>query len=94
MNSRNIFFRHFSKPDLHPTSDHIHAKYHQHPIDVAFLNYKDRKRILITGGAGFVGSHLTDRLMLAGHEVIVADNMFTGNTVWKFQDFSVIQILR
>merc|ERR1711976_395792 len=51
---------------------------HQHPIDVAFLNYKDRKRILITGGAGFVGSHLTDRLMLAGHEVIVADNMFTG----------------
>ncbi len=49
-----------------------------HPIDVAFLNYKDRKRILITGGAGFVGSHLTDKLMLAGHEVIVADNMFTG----------------
>merc|ERR1712203_14484 len=36
------------------------------------------KRILITGGSGFVGSHLTDRLMLAGHEVIVADNMFTG----------------
>ena len=33
---------------------------------------------MITGGAGFVGSHLTDRLMLAGHEVIVADNMFTG----------------
>jgi len=51
---------------------------HQHPIDVTFLNYKHRKRILITGGAGFVGSHLTDRLMLAGHEVIVADNMFTG----------------
>jgi hypothetical protein len=49
-----------------------------HPIDVAFLNYKDRKRILITGGAGFVGSHLTDKLMLEGHEVIVADNMFTG----------------
>lgn len=37
-----------------------------------------RKRILITGGAGFVGSHLVDRLMLAGHEVIVADNFFTG----------------
>ena len=53
-------------------------KYTHHPIDVAFLNYKDRKRILITGGAGFVGSHLTDKLMLEGHEVIVADNMFTG----------------
>ena len=45
---------------------------------VPFLNYQDRKRILITGGAGFLGSHLTDRLMLQGHEVIVADNFFTG----------------
>eukprot|EP01029_Cantina_marsupialis_P005874 TRINITY_DN163747_c1_g1_i1.p1 TRINITY_DN163747_c1_g1~~TRINITY_DN163747_c1_g1_i1.p1 ORF type:complete len:411 (-),score=100.73 TRINITY_DN163747_c1_g1_i1:171-1403(-) len=36
------------------------------------------KRILITGGAGFIGSHLVDALMLQGHEVIVADNMFTG----------------
>ena len=35
-------------------------------------------RILITGGSGFVGSHLTDRLMMAGHHVIVLDNMFTG----------------
>lgn len=46
--------------------------------DVKFLNYNTRKRILITGGAGFVGSHLVDSLMLAGHEVIVADNFFTG----------------
>ncbi|XP_059479536.1 UDP-glucuronic acid decarboxylase 1 [Neocloeon triangulifer] len=38
----------------------------------------DRKRILITGGAGFVGSHLVDKLMLAGHEVTVVDNFFTG----------------
>jgi UDP-glucuronate decarboxylase len=35
-------------------------------------------RILVTGGAGFVGSHLVDRLMIAGHIVIVVDNMFTG----------------
>lgn len=46
--------------------------------DVKFLNYQTRKRILITGGAGFVGSHLVDSLMQAGHEVIVADNFFTG----------------
>ncbi|KAK6194390.1 hypothetical protein SNE40_000030 [Patella caerulea] len=46
--------------------------------DVKFLTYKDRKRILISGGAGFVGSHLVDRLMLAGHEVTVVDNFFTG----------------
>jgi len=35
-------------------------------------------RILVTGGSGFVGSHLVDRLMGAGHHVIVLDNMFTG----------------
>ncbi|MDR5638311.1 MULTISPECIES: UDP-glucuronic acid decarboxylase family protein [unclassified Thermosynechococcus] len=35
-------------------------------------------RILVTGGAGFIGSHLVDRLMEAGHEVICLDNYFTG----------------
>ena len=40
--------------------------------------YDSRKRILITGGAGFIGSHLTDRLLEQGHEVICADNFFTG----------------
>jgi UDP-glucuronate decarboxylase len=37
-------------------------------------------RILVTGGSGFVGSHLVDRLMEAGHKVIVIDNMFTGRS--------------
>ncbi len=36
-------------------------------------------RILITGGAGFLGSHLSDRLIEQGHEVIVVDNFFTGS---------------
>eukprot|EP00039_Didymoeca_costata_P001920 m.56253 g.56253 ORF g.56253 m.56253 type:complete len:455 (-) comp11027_c0_seq1:69-1433(-) len=45
---------------------------------VVKLNSFDRKRILITGGAGFVGSHLTDVLMKQGHEVTVIDNFFTG----------------
>ncbi|MBW4552854.1 MAG: SDR family oxidoreductase [Aphanocapsa sp. GSE-SYN-MK-11-07L] len=36
-------------------------------------------RILVTGGAGFIGSHLIDRLMNAGHEVICLDNFFTGD---------------
>ena len=37
------------------------------------------KRILVTGGAGFVGSHLCDRLLKEGHEVICLDNYFTGS---------------
>jgi len=36
-------------------------------------------RILITGGAGFLGSHLTDRFLSEGREVIVLDNLITGN---------------
>ena len=40
--------------------------------------YDSRKRILVTGGAGFLGSHLIDRLLEQGHEVLCADNLFTG----------------
>lgn len=36
-------------------------------------------RILVTGGAGFIGSHLIDRLMQAGHEVLCLDNFYTGH---------------
>ena len=37
------------------------------------------RRILVTGGAGFIGSHLSARLVAAGHEVLCADNFFTGS---------------
>ena len=37
-----------------------------------------RKRILVTGRAGFLGSHLIDRLLAEGHEVLCVDNLFTG----------------
>ncbi len=40
--------------------------------------YESRKRVLVTGGAGFIGSHLCDRLIEQGHEVLCADNLFTG----------------
>lgn len=42
-------------------------------------NYEARKRILVTGGAGFLGSHLCDRLLARGDEVVCADNLFTGS---------------
>jgi len=37
------------------------------------------QRVLVTGGAGFIGSHLVDALMQKGHEVLCLDNFFTGN---------------
>lgn len=40
--------------------------------------YNASKRILVTGGAGFLGSHLCDRLLEQGHDVLCVDNFFTG----------------
>ncbi len=42
------------------------------------MAYSLRKRILVTGGAGFLGSHLCERLLADGHDVICVDNFFTG----------------
>ena len=43
------------------------------------VSEKNNKRILVTGGAGFLGSHLCERLLEMGNEVICADNLFTGS---------------
>jgi len=40
--------------------------------------YSDKKRILVTGGAGFLGSHLCERLLEEGNDVLCVDNFFTG----------------
>jgi UDP-glucuronate decarboxylase len=40
---------------------------------------ESRKRILVTGGAGFLGSHLMDRLLHDGHDVLCVDNLYTGS---------------
>ncbi len=42
-------------------------------------NYFSNRRVLVTGGAGFVGSHLIDRLIAAGDDVLCVDNLFTGS---------------
>ena len=38
-----------------------------------------KKRVLITGGAGFLGSHLCDRFLAEGYKVIAMDNLLTGS---------------
>jgi UDP-glucuronate decarboxylase len=42
-------------------------------------SYDGRKRLLVTGGAGFLGSHLIDRMLARGDEVVCVDNFFTGS---------------
>jgi UDP-glucuronate decarboxylase len=53
-------------------------------------------RILVTGGAGFIGSHLCDRLIADGHEVICLDNFFTGRreNILHLLDDSRFELLR
>ncbi len=43
-----------------------------------YHTYTNPRRILVTGGAGFIGSHLCERLLSDGHEVVCLDNFFTG----------------
>ena len=54
------------------------------------------KRILITGGAGFIGSHLSERLVKEGHDVICLDNFFTGrkSNVEHLMDYKNFEIIR
>jgi UDP-glucuronate decarboxylase len=54
------------------------------------------KKILVTGGAGFLGSHLCDRLVKQGHHVLCVDNYFTGSKknvehLLKYSNFEIIR---
>ena len=53
-------------------------------------------KILVTGGAGFIGSHLIDRLMEANHEVICLDNFYTGHkrNVMRWMDNPYFELIR
>ncbi|MCU0535232.1 MAG: SDR family oxidoreductase [Hydrococcus sp. Prado102] len=53
-------------------------------------------RILVTGGAGFIGSHLIDRLMEQGHEVLCLDNFYTGHkrNILKWLDHPYFELIR
>jgi UDP-glucuronate decarboxylase len=56
----------------------------------------DTKRVLVTGGAGFLGSHLCERLLEQGHEVLCVDNFFTGSkrNVYHLLDNPRFELLR
>ena len=58
--------------------------------------YSLRKRVMVTGGAGFLGSHLCDRLLANGHEVLCVDNLFTGTkqNVEHLRDHPHFEFLR
>lgn len=53
-------------------------------------------RILVTGGAGFIGSHLIDRLMAQGHEILCLDNFYTGHkeNILKWLDNPYFELIR
>jgi UDP-glucuronate decarboxylase len=55
-----------------------------------------KKRILVTGGAGFLGSHLCEKLLAAGHDVLAVDNYFTGrrDNVAHLLDNTGFEIMR
>lgn len=56
----------------------------------------ESKRILVTGGAGFLGSHLCERLLQDGHEVICVDNYFTGtrNNITHLRTHPRFEVMR
>jgi UDP-glucuronate decarboxylase len=55
-----------------------------------------KRRVLITGGAGFIGSHLCERLLARGDSVLCVDNFFTGDrqNVAHLQDYAEFEVIR
>jgi UDP-glucuronate decarboxylase len=60
------------------------------------MKHYHRKRILVTGGAGFLGSHLCERLLNDGHDVICLDNFFTGtkDNIIHLMDNHCFEVMR
>src|SRR5207248_10790734 len=79
---RRLGSRRIVLPILHHSSVYscLAARCLRHYINPRMAEPKSDKPIsVVTGGAGFLGSHLTDRLLAEGHRVIAIDNLITGN---------------
>jgi UDP-glucuronate decarboxylase len=72
--------------ELHKGKDHM-------PEPAAHLK---KRRVLVTGGAGFIGSHLCERLLKRGNSVLCVDNFLTGDrqNVLHLQDYTEFEVLR
>jgi UDP-glucuronate decarboxylase len=59
-------------------------------------NYANRRRVLVTGGAGFLGSHLCDALVGRGYDVLCVDNFFTGtkDNIAHLSDHGFFELMR
>src|SRR5450756_787182 len=55
-----------------------HRLHRRDPTRAAIMRHDLALRVLVTGGSGFLGSHLCDRLLAGGAEVLCVDNFFTG----------------
>jgi UDP-glucuronate decarboxylase len=60
------------------------------------MDHLMKKRILVTGGAGFIGSHLCEDLLGRGHEVLCLDNFYTGNkrNILHLMDHDFFEVIR
>lgn len=60
------------------------------------MTFREPRRVLVTGGAGFIGSHLCDRLIAMGDEVLCVDNFYTGrrSTVAQLLDHPRFEMMR
>ena len=60
------------------------------------MTYNTMMRILVTGGSGFLGSHLCERLLVMGHEVLCVDNFYTGNrkNIEHLRSYGAFEVMR